>query len=151
MYRRITFITLLLLSAAASAGIGFRQSTIYLPATRPLDVAVWYPTLDKRPSETVGDNIVFRGVNVQRDATPAPGAHPVLLLSHGFGGNWRNLNWLAYAMAEQGYIVAAVDHPGTTTRNKSPHPGAGALATPERRHSGTGCAYRQPGKNRETR
>lgn len=79
MYRRITFITLLLLSAAASAGIGFRQSTIDLPATRPLDVAVWYPTLDKRPSETVGDNIVFRGVNVQRDATPAPGAHPVLL------------------------------------------------------------------------
>ncbi len=44
MYRRITFITLLLLSAAASAGIGFRQSTIDLPATRPLDVAVWYLT-----------------------------------------------------------------------------------------------------------
>ncbi|ELY4091322.1 alpha/beta fold hydrolase [Cronobacter sakazakii] len=120
MYRRITSITLLLLSAAASADIGFRQFTIDLPATRPLDVAVWYPTPDNRPSETVGDNIVFRGVNVQRDATPAPGVHPVLLLSHGFGGNWRNLNWLAYAMAEQAYIVAAVDHPGTTTRNKSP-------------------------------
>lgn len=35
MYRRITSITLLLLSAAASADIGFRQFTIDLPATRP--------------------------------------------------------------------------------------------------------------------
>ncbi|ELY2785503.1 alpha/beta fold hydrolase [Cronobacter turicensis] len=120
MYRLITFITLMLLNAAASAAIGFHQFTVDSPATRPLDVAVWYPTLDNRPSETVGDNIVFTGVKVQRDASPAPGTHPVLLLSHGFGGNWRNLNWLAQAMAEQGYIVAAVDHPGTTTRNKQP-------------------------------
>ncbi|ELY4724246.1 alpha/beta hydrolase family protein [Cronobacter sp. 153480017-3] len=120
MYRLTTFITTLLLSVAASAGVGFHQFTINSPATRPLDVAVWYPTYDNHAPETVGDNIVFSGVNVQRDATPAPGAHPVLLLSHGFGGNWRNLNWLAHAMAEQGYIVAAVDHPGTTTRNKSP-------------------------------
>ncbi|MDI7658516.1 alpha/beta fold hydrolase [Cronobacter universalis] len=120
MYRLITFITLLLLSAAASAGIGFRQFTIDSPATRPLDVAVWYPTDDNHATETVGDNLVFTGVKVRRDAAPAPGAHPVLLLSHGFGGNWRNLNWLAKAMADQGYIVAAMDHPGTTTRNKEP-------------------------------
>ncbi|ALX80234.1 alpha/beta fold hydrolase [Cronobacter malonaticus] len=120
MYRLTTFITTLLLSVAASADVGFHQFTIDSPATRPLDAAVWYPTYDNHAPETVGDNIVFSGVNVQRDATPAPGAHPVLLLSHGFGGNWRNLNWLAHAMAEQGYIVATVDHPGTTTRNKSP-------------------------------
>ncbi|EOI5730433.1 alpha/beta hydrolase family protein [Cronobacter malonaticus] len=120
MYRLTTFITTLLLSAAASAGVGFHQFTIDSPATRPLDVAVWYPTHGNHAPETVGDNIVFSGVNVQRDATPSPGAHPVLILSHGLGGNWRNLNWLAHAMAEQGYIVAAVDHPGTTTRNKSP-------------------------------
>ncbi|WP_265093954.1 hypothetical protein [Cronobacter malonaticus] len=41
MYRLTTFITTLLLSFAASAGVGFHQFTIDSPATRPLDVAVW--------------------------------------------------------------------------------------------------------------
>ncbi|ELY2498563.1 alpha/beta fold hydrolase [Cronobacter muytjensii] len=134
MYRLITFITFALLSAAASAGIGFHQFTLNEPATRSLDVAVWYPTFDNRALETVGEKVVFSGVKVQRDAAPAPGAHPLLLLSHGFGGNWRNLDWLAQHMAEQGYIVAAMDHPGTTTRNKQP---AQAQALGERPHDVT--------------
>lgn len=118
MFRFILLISSALLSAVASASIGFHQFTLNEPATRPLDVAVWYPTDATGPTENVGDNIVFVGVEAQRDAAPTPGLHPLLLLSHGFGGNWRNLNWLAQQMAEQGYIVAAVDHPGTTTRNK---------------------------------
>lgn len=62
MYRLTTFITTLLLSVAASADVGFHQFTIDSPATRPLDVAVWYPTYDNHAPETVGDNIVFRAL-----------------------------------------------------------------------------------------
>ena len=53
------------------------------------------------------------------NASPDEEIHPLLLLSHGYGGNWRNLNWLASLMAAQGYIVAAVNHPGTTSGNKN--------------------------------
>lgn len=109
----------LLFSAAACADTAFRQLSINEESSRPLDIAVWYPTAETGSPEQVGDNIVFYGTSALRDAKPLAGAHPLLLLSHGYGGNWRNLNWLAAEMASQGYIVAAVDHPGTTTLNKS--------------------------------
>ncbi|WP_426446995.1 alpha/beta hydrolase family protein [Siccibacter colletis] len=116
----ILILSAALVSAAASADTGFHPLTLSEPPTRPLEVVVWYPTEQTGPSEEVGGNIAFVGTPVHRDAVPASGRHPVLLLSHGYGGNWRNLNWLAQAMVGQGYIVAAVDHPGTTTRNKQP-------------------------------
>ncbi|ELY6214285.1 alpha/beta fold hydrolase [Cronobacter dublinensis] len=109
----------LLLSGITHADTAFRQLHLDEDKARPLDVAVWYPTTQTGKTETVGDNPVFVGTPALRNARPAGGAHPLLLLSHGYGGNWRNLNWLAQRMAAQGYIVAAPDHPGTTSRNKA--------------------------------
>ncbi|WP_367164311.1 alpha/beta hydrolase family protein [Kosakonia cowanii] len=109
----------LLLSGITHADTAFRQLHLQEDKARPLDVAVWYPTAQTGTPETVGDNPVFVGTPALRNAQPATGKHPLLLLSHGYGGNWRNLNWLAQRMAAQGYIVAAPDHPGTTTRNKA--------------------------------
>jgi predicted dienelactone hydrolase len=43
-----------------------------------------------------------------------------VVLSHGMFGNANNQAWLAQALAEKGYIVAAVNHPGTSTFNKDP-------------------------------
>ncbi|MBK0082106.1 alpha/beta fold hydrolase [Kosakonia sp. S58] len=108
----------LLLSGITHADTAFRQLHLQEDKARPLDVAIWYPTTQTGTPETVGDNPVFVGTPALRNAQPATGKHPLLLLSHGYGGNWRNLNWLAQRMAAQGYIVAAPDHPGTTTRNK---------------------------------
>ncbi len=103
----------------AHAETAFRQLHIDENTSRPLNVAVWYATPERGKPTTVGDNIVFEGTQALLNARPASGPHPLLLLSHGYGGSWRNLNWLASLMAEQGYIVAAVDHPGTTTRDKN--------------------------------
>lgn len=120
MLRSLSFLLLsLLFSVTTWADTAFRQLRINEESARPLDIAVWYPTAETGIPEQVGDNIVFYGIAALRDAKPEAGIHPLLLLSHGYGGNWRNLNWLASAMAAQGYIVAAVDHPGTTTFNKS--------------------------------
>lgn len=121
MLRPISFLFFgFLFSVGTHADTAFRQQRINDDSSRPLDIAFWYPTAETGHPEKVGDNIVFYGTPALRDAKPTAGAHPLLLLSHGYGGNWRNLNWLAYAMASQGYIVAAVDHPGTTTLNKRP-------------------------------
>lgn len=110
----------LLFSVASYANTAFRQLNIHEASSRPLNIAIWYPTAATGSPEKVGDNIAFYGTSALRDAAPEAGEHPLLLLSHGYGGNWRNLNWLATEMAAQGYIVAAVDHPGTTTFNKRP-------------------------------
>lgn len=120
MFPRIfLFILTVLIGSMAHAETAFRQLTLQKESERPLDVALWYPTAQSGTPPSVGDNSVFIGTQALRDAQPAPGEHPLLLLSHGYGGSWRNLNWLAQRMAAQGYIVAAVDHPGTTTHNKN--------------------------------
>lgn len=121
MFPRIFLFALtMLIGSMAHAETAFRQLTLQKESDRPLNVALWYPTRQSGMPASVGDNSVFIGTQALRDAKPAPGNYPLLLLSHGYGGSWRNLNWLAQQMAEQGYIVAAVDHPGTTTHNKKP-------------------------------
>ncbi|MGD9481493.1 alpha/beta hydrolase family protein [Shinella sp. G-2] len=87
---------------------------------RALSAVVWYPTADNGTPEIVGENPAFVGLPALRGASPGDGAHPLVVLSHGYGGSWRNLSWLANALAAQGYVVAATDHPGTTTFDRSP-------------------------------
>ena len=52
-----------------------------------------------------------------RAAADAPWAdtsmHPLVVLSHGFGGSARQMTWLGAPLARAGYVVVAVDHPGT--------------------------------------
>lgn len=104
----------------AGDAIGFRETDLGLAGPRPLHVAIWYPARSSHHVETVGENAVFQGIEAVRNALPASGQKRALVvLSHGYGGSWRNLNWLAGALVQQGYIVAAPDHPGTTTFNKA--------------------------------
>ena len=107
-------------SPARSAEIGFRQTIIDEAGNRPLEVSIWYPTRVTSPVAQIGENIAFYGIKAIRDAVPTPTRHPAILLSHGYGGNWRNLSWLAASLAHQGYIVAAPNHPGTTSTNRDP-------------------------------
>jgi predicted dienelactone hydrolase len=83
-----------------------------------LRVTVWYPAAAgaaEAPTD-VGPpgKPVFRPGEV---ATDAPWAderrHPVVLVSHGFGGTARQMTWLGTALARAGYVAVAVDHPGT--------------------------------------
>jgi len=109
----------------ADPAIGFQQWQLNDPSgNRNLSVAVWYPANNQQPSRKVADNPIFLGVEVIPDATMQPGSHPLALLSHGYGGNWGNQSWLAAALVGQGYIVAAPNHPGTTSRDL--HSGASA-------------------------
>ncbi|PWV98768.1 putative dienelactone hydrolase [Hoeflea marina] len=125
MYRCALFSLLLIAAPAASAqtpqAIGFKTFDIEdTGGDRPLHVGLWYPTGDAGPLKPVGENAVFYGVPSIEDARPAAGAHPLVVLSHGYSGTWRNLGWVAQALVEKGYVVAAPDHPGTTAFDRSP-------------------------------
>jgi predicted dienelactone hydrolase len=115
---RLAFVLplLLLLVSAAHAGTGFRQTT--LPgknADRSMHVSIWYPTASDATPVLLGETPAFVGQPVIKDAEPVAGPHPLVVLSHGYGGSWRNLAWLAADLVDAGYVVAAPDHPGTTT------------------------------------
>ncbi|WLS77278.1 alpha/beta fold hydrolase [Erwinia pyri] len=119
---RFYFVILLLLivNTELHASVGFHQSVLISPGERTLSVTMWYPIQLESGLKPVGENAAFYGVDVITDAPPGPEKHPLVLLSHGYGGSWRNLSWLAAALVAQGYIVAAPDHPGTTALNKNP-------------------------------
>ncbi|MEN5094289.1 alpha/beta fold hydrolase [Pseudomonas protegens] len=107
--------------AQAAELIGFREVTLAdASQQRPLHVALWYPTANTAPLLTSADNPVFQGLTSIKDAAPTGSAHPLVVLSHGYRGNWRNLSWLVSSLVDQGYIVAAPDHPGTTSFDQRP-------------------------------
>lgn len=122
------FLLSICLNLPAFAGdipIGFRTSTLADEQNgRPLELVVWYPSTSTARPQLIADTPVFVGDLAVRDAPPASSAHPLVVLSHGFRGNWGNQSWLASALVRQGYMVAAVNHPGTTTRNRNPEAAA---------------------------
>jgi predicted dienelactone hydrolase len=83
-----------------------------------LRITVWYPAAaDAVEREiTVGSPgaAIFRVGSAAPDAAFASdvGPRPVILFSHGYGGSSRMMGWFGIAMARDGYIVVAVDHPG---------------------------------------
>lgn len=100
--------------------VGFQE--VVIPDTehdRPLQVAVWYPTSASGTSQLIGDNPVFFGAPALKDAAPTTKEHPLVVISHGIFGNWINQVWLASALAQQGYIVASPNHPGTTSKDRT--------------------------------
>jgi predicted dienelactone hydrolase len=80
---------------------------------RMLATTIWYPAA----AGTVENEIEWDGIFVGHGAwhaalrTNAPRL-PVVMLSHGSGGDGSNLAWLAEALASRGYLAVAVDHPG---------------------------------------
>lgn len=110
---------------ADQSAVGFYAST--LPDAhneRALEMVVWYPSASTATTQLIADDVVFVGTSVVPDAAPIAGEHPLVVLSHGYRGNWGNQSWLASALAQQGYIVAALNHPGSTTHDRSPQAAA---------------------------
>ncbi|AZF06430.1 alpha/beta fold hydrolase [Pseudomonas sp. R5-89-07] len=124
MKATLAALCLICLTGPAFAGdspVGFKTTTLSdAHNERPLEMVVWYPTTTNATPQLIRDDAVFVGAHAVPDAPPAEGEHPLLVLSHGYRGNWGNQAWLASALARQGYIVAAVNHPGSTTKDRSP-------------------------------
>jgi predicted dienelactone hydrolase len=136
---RFTVTTLAILAAfvmstpsyGAPYAAGFTETTIAASdGNRALVGAIWYPTSDTNPAVAIGENPVFFGQMVQPDAKIQDGRHPLVVMSHGFGGNWRNQGWLATALARAGYVVAAINHPGTTSRDVTAEVGSALWLRP---------------------
>ncbi|MEQ9347093.1 MAG: hypothetical protein RIG26_11680 [Thalassospira sp.] len=118
-------------AAPNAPAVGFREFTIAAnDGDRALVGAIWYPTADTNPPLRIGENPVFFGQMVQPDANIQDGRHPLVVMSHGFGGNWRNQGWLAMALARAGYVVAAINHPGTTSRDLTAEVGSALWLRP---------------------
>lgn len=112
----ITFTALTLAASTAQADIAGYTPLVFDAPHHGRDVlgAVWYPAQDDGRTFNFAENGVFHGVEVTEEASVQDGTFPVVLLSHGMGGNIRSLAWLASALAERGAIVVSVNHPNST-------------------------------------
>lgn len=101
-----------------SAGISY--DTAAAPArNQRIEFHMWYPATAGGHAVTVGGNGVFYGTPAGKGAPHADGQFPLILMSHGAGGNAGQFGWIAAALAEAGYVVVLPNHPGTTSQNAS--------------------------------
>ena len=98
---------------AAAFDTGFRDMKFHDDEReRTIPVALWYP------SEGAAAPLTYAGIHAGHaapDSAIAPGRHPLTVLSHGTGGNRFNQFHIAEFLANNGYIVAAIEHPGDKT------------------------------------
>ncbi len=87
---------------------------------RPVITEVWYPVDPDSPSKTPTG--FWIRCDEARDAplSNKEKKYPLIMMSHGSGGDRYNISWLAEFLCANGYIVAATDHFGNTWNNKIP-------------------------------
>lgn len=93
--------------------------------TRPITVEVWYPVDSSTDVDTTASTY-WNSVWVSpREMRGAPVAYsfrkfPLILMSHGSGGDRRAHSWFADSLVKKGFIVASVEHFGNTWYQNSP-------------------------------
>ena len=125
-----------------SAPVGFTRTTLTdhfrteplagETGPRRLPLRIWYPAAHRgaHPARTLTQaeqrgweqqaqappgTLDGLGAAATHDARPAPGRHPVLLMSPGLGETTALLSAHAADLASHGYVVVGIDVPGDTT------------------------------------
>lgn len=80
-----------------------------------LEIGIWYPASGPSSPQTLGlitQDVVATG-------RPSPGLHPLIVMSHGTGGDFTNHGDTAVALARAGFVVAAMTQPGDNWHDPS--------------------------------
>lgn len=96
-------------------GAGFTRAITSDPMGGDMQYSIWYPTHAADETVTQGP-FEFPGV---RDAAPASGRFPLVVLSHGTGGSDLGHRNVAIALAKTGIIAVALLHPRDNYRDSS--------------------------------
>lgn len=108
------------LAARGSAVVGVRTLQLTDPSrpSRTITVEIWYPATGTQENtvyqSVVGQTPVRIAGRANRDAAPASGRFPLIVASHGQPGTRFQFAYLNEHLASRGFVVAALDHPGST-------------------------------------
>jgi predicted dienelactone hydrolase len=102
--------------ATPSFAAGFRFIDVPADADGPaLTGALWYPCAEPPGTVQLGPYVL----PVSKDCPLSGAKHPLVVVSHGRGGTFLGHHDTAEALADAGFIVAAINHPGDTASDKS--------------------------------
>ena len=116
MSLRLTLATLCLavmssLAEARPAQAGFERQV----TADGIEVGIWYPATGTPVRQRLG----LYAQDVVPEAPVPGGKHPLIVISHGTGGDYAGHVDTAVALARTGFIVAALTHPGDNWRDNS--------------------------------
>lgn len=94
--------------AAAPVAAGFETLRAADGADQPLEVAVWYPSEASARQVDLGPFTL----NIAQGGAVAGQGLPLIVISHGHGGSSLSHHDTAVALAQAGFVVAAVAHTG---------------------------------------
>ena len=102
------------LTSTLAQAAGFRFIDVPADADNPaLEAAMWYPCSEP-PGEIDLGNITLPGV---KDCPMRGDGMPLIVFSPGDGGGWSDQHDTAETLADAGFIVAAIAHPGDETHS----------------------------------
>ncbi|WP_240980044.1 alpha/beta hydrolase family protein [Ramlibacter agri] len=104
------------MTAGLSLAAGIQSLTVPADGEAPaISGAVWYPCAAPPAETQVGPFTI----HATRDC-PIAGTHlPLVVISHGRAGTFLGHRDTAQALAEAGFVVAAISHPGDNARDSS--------------------------------
>lgn len=114
MKKSIVFAALALASVGVQAA-GFQRTATTDTDGRPLTIGVWYPSAAAPQPVTMGPTTM----SVALGGTVRGRSLPLIVLSHGTGGSFLDHYDTAIALADAGYVVAAVTHAGDNYADQS--------------------------------
>lgn len=112
----IAFLMVLLASWSASVqAAGFQQVTIEAAPQQAMQLAIWYPSAASPAVASMGLAIQ----NVAAGGKIEGRSLPLVVVSHGAGGSASSHLDTALALANAGFVVAALTHPGDNHADQS--------------------------------
>ena len=108
-------VTFFMTAAAFAGSVGFTLLQVRDGPNPPIEVGLWYPALGTPRETRVG---LFTQALVP-DAAPDGRNLPLVVISHGNGGNFAGHSDTALALARAGFVVAAPTHTGDNYRDQS--------------------------------
>lgn len=100
---------------ATEAGLRRFDASAQNGSQEPIHVVLFYPTQDSAKSIPMGPFTPTVAINGKPDAI----VKGLIVLSHGTGGSELGHSGLAQALAKNGYLVAAIRHPGDNWQDQS--------------------------------
>ena len=108
-------VTLFMTGAAFAGAVGFTVLQVPDGSNPPIEVGLWYPAQGTPRATRVG---LFTQALVP-DGVPLGRNLPLVVISHGNGGDFAGHSDTALALAEAGFVVAAPTHTGDNYRDQS--------------------------------
>lgn len=113
--RAVLFAIAFLSIARSSFGsVGFQETTISDPQGKGIDVGIWYPSHVQASAHPIG--LFSQNVAINSRVS---GEHlPLIVISHGASGSLASHYDTAIALAQAGFVVAALTHTGDNSNDQ---------------------------------